>query len=318
MIGLALQKKGNRSKKEKKPKRKLEHQEPTSVPPNKKRRPEDVSVGAGTKTPYQMSKTEMKERRYNLFRRDVEQITELDHMPMPSEEQDDAMLVGITGRRKSGKTFLLNKMMHTIWCKQFNKIYILSLTAKSKKQQKNYFGSWKGNIKYLEDWDESFFQSVRKELEEKDEEKHLIVIDDMSDDMRQKLYASNVDKFAFIGRHYRCSVVWLAQKITLFTPGFRQEADAFILFREENMPELRLLHREWGFGDMDNFICTLLENTLQKHSWIMLRNIGGTIHIMTPPPEAFSESKPSPNEKVTSSTSEKDKQPTPQKERKSA
>ncbi len=271
MIGFALTKTASEARKPVKPPKPDEKKKKRKKEEPKKEAPKD-----------DMNATDMRKRRRLLFRREVEVISDPEDMPMPSEEQGNAFLVGIAGRRKSGKTFFLDKLVKTIWKGEFNKIYVLSQTAE---KQKQYFGTWKGDIKYIKEWDQSFFDQVTEELEKEEEHKFLIIIDDMSSDMREKLYASQIDKFSFIGRHFRCSVCWLGQKITLFTPGFRQEADAFILFREENMQELRLLHREWGFGDMDDFICTLLENTLEKYSWLMLRNIGGTVHIMRPPNE---------------------------------
>lgn len=225
--------------------------------------------------------------------REVEVISKDEELFLPTEEQGYAFLVGITGRRKSGKTFLLDDLMKTIWLKEFEKIYILSQTAEL---QTEYFGTWKGNIEYMDEWDTDFFNNLkekakaemkkRKQKGKNRKKKQLIIIDDMSGNMREKLYQSNIDDFSFVGRHFGFSVVWLGQRITLFTPGFRQESDGFILFREENMQELRLLHREWGFGEMDDFIVNLVENTLEKHSFIILRNIGGVTHFFRlPTPE---------------------------------
>lgn len=279
MIGLALTKEAAFSQKVKsQKKRKTEHTGQAT-----KKRKVDLSSGASekkNKKEEDVSDAAQRRKRHLLFRREVEEIKTIDDFPLPTEEQGNAFLLGITGRRKSGKTFLLDKLIKTIWKGLFDKIYVLSLTAK---RQKQYFGTWEGNIQYLDKWDANFFDSVVQELENNPGQKHLIVIDDMSSDMREKLYACNIDRFSFIGRHWGASVVWLGQKITLFTPGFRQESDGFIIFREENMAELRLLHREWGFGDMNYFICQLLENTMEKYSWLMLRNLGGTIHIKIPP-----------------------------------
>ncbi len=229
------------------------------------------------------SNRKAKLRRQLLFQREVEIITKDEDFPLPTEEQGKAFLVGLTGRRKSGKTHFLDVLMKTMWKQEFHKIYVLSKTAK---HQQKFFGTWKGDIKYVEQWDDNFFNKIRDEaIADKKPKKRLIIIDDMSSKMREKIYASNIDEFSFIGRHFRVSVVWLAQKLTLFTPGFRQECDAFILFREENMSELRLLHKEWGFGNFDEFIVLLIENTLEKYSWVMLRNVGGTIKVLRLPPQ---------------------------------
>jgi len=277
MFGLALQKQSSAPEPPKKSKAKKRKKEEDEKPKKKRRKTAGDGPSDWNK---EMTEADMRRKKHLLFRREVEVIQKKDDMPMPSEKQGNAFLLGITGRRKSGKTFLLDKIIKTIWKGLFDKIYVLSLTAK---RQTQYFGTWEGNIEYIEEWDEHFFAKVVKELENNPKQKYLIVIDDMSSDMRRRIYEANIDKFSFIGRHWGASVVWLGQKITLFTTGFRQEADGFILFREENMQELRLLHREWGFGDMDHFICQLLENTIEKHSWVMLRNLGGTIHIMRPP-----------------------------------
>ena len=234
------------------------------------------------KTKIYDSKAEKRRKREELFHREVEVITKDDDFPMPDEEHGNAFLVGICGRRKCGKTFFADKLLKTIWKGLFDKIYVLSRTAK---KQPKYFGTWGGNIVFIEEWDESFFQKVVEELEHNKNDKYLIFIDDMANSMREKLYESQIDDFSFIGRHSRLSICWLIQKITLSTPGFRQEADAFINFREENMQELRLLHREWGYGDLDDFITPLLEHTKEPYSWIMIRNIQGNIHIMRPPNE---------------------------------
>lgn len=250
---------------------------------------------------YKLSRVEAKRKKLQrqlLFKKEVEIISKDDDFPLPWEDQGNAFLVGIVGRRKSGKTFFLDQMMKTVWLKEFNKIYILSKTAK----QQDYFKTWDGDITYVEEWSFTFFDDLKREKlakenkedgegvpsepekkKKKKKEKILIVIDDMSSDMREKLYSTNIDAFSFIGRHFGFSIVWLAQKITLFTPGFRQEADAFFLFREENMQELRLLHREWGFGDLDQFICLLTEETQKRYSWVMIRNIGGTVHLFKLP-----------------------------------
>ena len=225
------------------------------------------------------SKAETKERRRKLFQREVKEFTDDEQFPMPSKKDGNAFLVGIAGRRKSGKTFLLDAIMKTMWLGLFDQIHVLSKTAK----YQDYFKTWAGNIRYVEEWDPYFFHRLIADMKNNPKKHSLVIIDDMSSRMRERLYATNIDEFAFIGRHFRISVVWLAQKITLFTPGFRQEADGFILFREENMPELRMLHREWGFGDMDDFIIKLVENIPKRFDWLMIRNEGGTTQIYKPP-----------------------------------
>jgi len=218
-----------------------------------------------------------KVKRQKLFHREVEVINKDDDFPLPWDSQHGAFLLGISGKRKSGKTFLSDMLMKTVWKKEFDKIIILSKTAKTKKQQKNYFGTWKGNIQYQEEWTPDFFTELIEEQKQKPGRKILLYIDDMSKAMRERLYSCNIDDFAFTGRHFDISVCWLGQKITLFTPDYRQEADGFILFREENMQELRLLHKEWGFGDLNEFLNMILENTEAKFSWLMIRNEGGRI-----------------------------------------
>jgi AAA+ ATPase superfamily predicted ATPase len=251
----------------------------------KKRKAEDVEKGVKKQKTEERCEQEtpasVKRKRFDMMQREVEFMKSDEDLPLPSDEQGGAFLVGITGRRKSGKTYLLNDFMQTIWLREFDKIYVLSKTAK----HQDYFQSWKGNIKFVEDCHEGFFEEIKEEAlaGKKKKKKILVVIDDMSTHMREKLYASNIDEFSFIGRHLGISVVWLGQRITLFTPGFRQESDAFIIFREENMNELRLLHREWGFGELDSFLIKLIENLQEKYAWIMLRNVGGTIKIFKLP-----------------------------------
>jgi len=235
----------------------------------------EVAIEAKDEVIKKRQKTQ-KQKRWELFQREIEVIEKDDDMPLPTKEQGLAFPVGLVGRRKSGKTFLLDMLMKTFWRGEFHKIYVLSKTAK----YQDYFKTWKGNIDYVEEWSFDFFEKVKNDqISSEMKRKVLIVIDDMSSDMREKLYSSRIDEFSFIGRHFRVSVVWLAQKITLFTPGFRQESDAFIMFREENMSELRLLHREWGFGDMDDFVVKLIDNLKERYEWIMLRNVGGTIKL---------------------------------------
>jgi len=219
-------------------------------------------------------------KRQILFHREVKVIEKDEDFPLPWEEQGNAFLVSLAGRRKSGKNVLLDQFMKTIWLKEFDKIYILSKTAK----RQPTFQTWKGDITYVETWDPDFFDKLKKEQEDRKKPlKILIIIDDMSSQMREKLYATNIDDFSYIGRHFLFSICWLVQRIGLLTPGFRQEADGVILFREENMQELRLLHREWGFGEMDNFVNMLVEETTDRFSWIMIRNVGGRIELFRLP-----------------------------------
>ena len=249
-----------------------------------KRKTIDYSFGERVKNAGKAVAAENKNKRRILSHREVECITNDDDFPLPSDEQGKAFLVGLVGRRKSGKTYFLDQLIKTVWRGEFDIIYVLSKTA----QHQDIFKTWKGKIRFIESWDPDFFDKLSEQQKEHPKRKVLIIIDDMSAHMRERLYATNIDEFAFTGRHFRVSVVWLAQKITLFTPGFRQECDGFFLFREENMQELRMLHREWGFGEIDDFLVLLLENTVEKYSWLMLRNVGGTVKIFRlPTPEEF-------------------------------
>ena len=194
----------------------------------------------------------------------------------PDPEQD-AILALFVGRRKSGKSALFVDMLATVWKQKWHLIVVLSKTWKHQK----IFKVLQGKIIHFEHWSPDIFDMLITTQQEHPKRRVMLFIDDMSEEGRTE--TQGINEFAFIGRHFRISVVWLVQRLGLATPGFRQESDMIVLFREENPRELRLIYMEWGLVDYDPFVQTIKHYTDTPYTFIVFINIKGIVKVFTLP-----------------------------------
>lgn len=194
--------------------------------------------------------------------------------PDPEEE---AILALFVGRRKSGKSALFVDMLTTVWKKKWDLIIILSKTFK----HQSLFKCLAGQLVHFEHWSPDIFDLLIESQRNYKERRVMLFIDDMSEEGRTQCHGIN--EFAFIGRHFRISVIWLVQRLGLATPGYRQECDLIVLFREENPRELRLIHMEWGIVEYREFHAILTHYTETPYTFLVFQNIKGIVQVFSLP-----------------------------------
>jgi hypothetical protein len=103
----------------------------------------------------------------------------------------------------------------------------------------------------------------------------LLILDDVGLQGKKGLLSEQLDKICFTSRHYGVSVIELGQRISLFTTSFRSQADALLMFREDNPNERINIFKSFGFCEKKQFFNIIDRETEQKYSFIGIRNDGG-------------------------------------------
>lgn len=153
--------------------------------------------------------------------------------------------------RKSGKTYLINKLLRNVWRKEFDYIVIVSPTLEyqdeypiesyvdADKRMKIYSGFDTVIPQLIEDQKRT--QALVKENPKEYKEVHTLMIFDDCIDSNLFKHASrqNVcDQLGERGRHFNMSVVITSQYMTAVSPSLRRQAEALYIFAPLNYAEV--------------------------------------------------------------------------------
>lgn len=175
--------------------------------------------------------------------------------------------IGIVAKRKAGKSVLTSYLLQQ-YHKLFSKIIIISGTESVNGfYQKLEFI----NKQFIRtDWDESFVNSLMKNLEkinagktkkDKDMKHVLLILDDIMSSF--DTHSSKAFKLLFTrGRHYGLTVITIQQYITQIPPTARNNCD-YIFTSQGNSESLELLSTTYRFGNLtkDEFKKLYLDST---------------------------------------------------------
>ena len=152
----------------------------------------------------------------------------------------------ITGRTRSGKSYLLRKrILPSIW-KDYEAIYIISPTAKLDMGYKEFIDSLpkkkQDNIYLIDEFTEGSIQNLieligdNKKMGSKD--KYLIILDDITDILSAS-HRSFFSQLAIKGRHYNLSYIITTHKYRALNRLIRNNAGTKIFFRINSPPEYK-------------------------------------------------------------------------------
>ena len=173
------------------------------------------------------------------------------------------LAMSIIGKRRSGKSFLLVKMLNSKYFKKkFESVYIFSPTCMLDKTWNDITNK---NVIFYDEYDEEIIQNLLKLQEYKGNEagQILIVLDDFAEKL--KSYRGNVlEQLALRGRHYSASFIFTSQKYNLIPTVIRNNTDEFIFFKVSNNQELKTIIEEQDNKDLQKiggFEKLLFDNT---------------------------------------------------------
>lgn len=189
----------------------------------------------------------------------------------------NAFISIICGRRNSGKTSLLIKMLlHPQLLKgKFDAVFLINPT---------YLLDHKYSIiKFTEvytEFDTEIIESIKNFCLEQtllDPKKNfLLILDDCisHEDFKSNQSYNILNELACNSRHINLSVIVLTQVFKGVSLTMRRQADYVIFFNNKNHEELSSLYDEFGIGTKKDFMELLNSNVFkERHDFILIDNI---------------------------------------------
>jgi hypothetical protein len=154
--------------------------------------------------------------------------------------------MSITGKTKSGKSYLLRHRILPLLIKKYEAIYIFSPTSKLDKEWRKYYKSLtdKQQDKFFLinevdlDQIEELFDMIGDNKLEGSDDKHLLIFDDVTD-LYSKSNRSIFSKLSFKGRHSNISYIFTTHKYNMLNTLVRSNVKTKIIFRTTNVHELK-------------------------------------------------------------------------------
>lgn len=195
---------------------------------------------------------------------------------------DQPFIMAIIGRRGSGKGYLCLDLLKHFYKGHFSFIVWISPTFHLQSMTLNLEDST-GIVVFTQARPEiinSLFQYMASrnsgDREGREKEQCLLILDDVGLDSRKGHLSDQLDRIAFISRHYGVSLIEIAQRITLLTPSVRSQLDCLLMFREQNPLERLNLYRSFGFGESKKeFFKYFDEHTEEKYAVVGIKNDAG-------------------------------------------
>lgn len=195
---------------------------------------------------------------------------------------DQPFIMAIIGRRGSGKGFLCLDLLKHFYKGHFSFIIWISPTFHLQSMTLNLEDST-GIVVFTQARPEiinSLFQYMNSrntgDREGREKEQCLLILDDVGLDSRKGHLSEQLDRIAFISRHFGVSLIEIAQRITLLTPSVRSQLDCLLMFREQNPLERQNLYRSFGFGEnKKEFFRYFDEHTEEKYAVVGIKNDAG-------------------------------------------
>jgi DNA helicase HerA-like ATPase len=170
----------------------------------------------------------------------------------------------LVGKRRSGKTNLLIKMLNSAYfINNFDKVFIFSPTIELDETWNSVrdYPTKRDLIKF-DKFDESVIDDILQ-LQKTSDESSLIIIDDFAEKLKGKR-GNVLEQLATKGRHFNTSFIFTSQKYNAVPTIIRNNVDEIIFFRVSNNLELKTIVDENDNKDLKNvggFENLLLSNT---------------------------------------------------------
>lgn len=191
----------------------------------------------------------------------------------------DHFLYLIVGRKRSGKTTLALNLLETPESvgglrKKFNKIYLISPTAKNDEKLKPLVEELSECGQYYDTFDNDIQKHVMDEIKEynnawKEEGKkgkphHLVIYDDCLAFLpHNKKKGQYFNSFMTNQRHFKCSCMVLSQRLNELNPLIRSQCDIISYFRQDNPKEDKIFSETYGINPTQ-----IQECVAEPHSFI--------------------------------------------------
>jgi hypothetical protein len=204
-------------------------------------------------------------------------------LPIPEEQP---FVMGIIGRRGSGKGFLCLDLLKYFYKGSFDFIVWISPTFHLQEMTLNIPDST--GIVVFSEWKSEIITSLFHYMNERnkgdrqgrpEKESCLLVLDDVGLLGKKGQLSEQLDMIAFTSRHYGISLIEMAQRISLLSTGVRSQLDALLLFKEQNPQERVNLFRSFGFWDKKTYFRTIDQYTEEKYSFVGIRNQAGRYYL---------------------------------------
>jgi energy-coupling factor transporter ATP-binding protein EcfA2 len=168
---------------------------------------------------------------------------------VPALNAENTHITLVVGRKGSGKSFLVCKLLKTVYLGVYEKIIFVSPTFEA---QLSLWGT-------LDPAGISVFSSLTNEFltnllaqQMKTRTKTLLILDDNGEDFK-KVAPSIVNKLVSNSRHINLSIIGLFQKLTQAPTILRGNADCIIAFAASSYLERDCLWREISVVDKKEF-----------------------------------------------------------------
>jgi hypothetical protein len=181
----------------------------------------------------------------------------------------DHFLYLVVGRKRSGKSTLALNLLDTPeklggFKKKFDKIWLVSPTAKNDDKLKDLVDELEGDNQFFPEFNndvQSQMMERIKEFNSKWEKKrkphHLVIYDDVMaflPNNRKKGQAFNA--FMTNQRHFKSSAMILAQRLNELNPLIRSQCDIVSYFRQDNPKEDKIFSETFGVPEPLIEACT--------------------------------------------------------------
>jgi len=170
----------------------------------------------------------------------------------------------LVGKRRSGKTNLLIKMLNSAYfINNFDNVFIFSPTIEldeTWETVRDY--PTKRKIIKFDKFDETIIDDILQ-LQRVSEDSSLIIIDDFAEKLKGKR-GNVLEQLATKGRHFNASFIFTSQKYNAVPTIIRNNVDEIIFFRVSNNLELKTIVDENDNKDLRSvggFENLLLTNT---------------------------------------------------------
>jgi hypothetical protein len=172
----------------------------------------------------------------------------------------------ILGRKGSGKSHLLVKLLKTAWCGVYDEIIICSPTFKS--QFKNLWSQLSPEgITVYKSLDAAFIEKLMAD-QSSSTINSLLILDDCGEDLR-KISPSVINMLVSNSRHYKLSIIALHQKITQSPSVVRANMDSCLSFSACSFLEREALWKEVSTIPRKEFQQAFNSATQKKHGFLV-------------------------------------------------
>lgn len=191
----------------------------------------------------------------------------------------DHFLYLIVGRKRSGKTTLALNLLETPETvgglkKKFNKIYLISPTAKNDDKLKPLVDELSETNQYYDTFDNEIQKDIMNQIKEyndqwksekrKGKPHHLVIYDDCLAFLpHNKKKGQFFNSFMTNQRHFKCSCMILSQRLNELNPLIRSQCDIISYFRQDNPKEDKIFVETYGINPEQ-----LKECVTEPHSFI--------------------------------------------------